>query len=264
MVGEQHLSGPGAGGGTIRIGDTTRRTEERAPEAMRLVLQHLETVGFDGAPRLCGQDEFGRWILTYIPGEVALPPYAGWVACHKTLASVAKLLRRYHDAVASLGVPRNIKWPTIPPSGFEGNLLGHMDVSMANVVCRNGIAIALIDFEEVGPVTPLWDVVRTARYWVPLLDPVDLTGSLDRLDGNATLRLALFADTYGLEDHDRVRLVDAALLNADISYERMRQRAAAGHVGGLAEWAGVAALRNRRTRAWIAAHRTELDRALGV
>jgi hypothetical protein len=70
---EERLVGPGAGGGTVRVGDTVCRPPDRAPAAMRLVLQHLEDVGFDGSPRLLGQDELGRWILTYISGDVALP-----------------------------------------------------------------------------------------------------------------------------------------------------------------------------------------------
>jgi hypothetical protein len=262
VQGEEQLVGPGAGGGTTRLGDTVRRTPERAPAAMRLVLRHLETVGFNGCPRLRGCDEQGRWILTYIPGHVALPPWPEWVAADTTLVSVAKLLRRFHEAVAGLRPPAAMRWPTRPPSGYEGNVVGHMDVSMANVVCRRGEAVALIDFEEVGMVAPVWDAVRTARHWVPLIDPADLTGGLLGLAGRQAARLGLFLDAYALGDVDRARFLDAVLLSADVTYERMRQGAAAGHPGYTREWTGHAAVRNRRGRRWVEAHRRELKRVV--
>jgi hypothetical protein len=229
---------------------------------MRLVLRHLETVGFDGAPRLLGQDEFGHWILTFVAGDVALPPWPDWVARDATLASVATLLRRFHKAVAGLRPPTRMRWPTTAPRGYEGNVVGHMDVSMANVVCRNGEAVALIDFEEVGMVAAVWDVVRTARHWVPLIDPADLTGGLRSLAGRHVDRLQLFLDAYHLGEDDRARFVDAVLLNADVTYEQMRQGAAAGHPGYVREWTGHAAARNRRGRRWVEAHRRELERVV--
>jgi hypothetical protein len=226
---------------------------------MRLVLQHLEGVGFDGCPRLLGRDDHGRWILTYIPGDVALLPWPDWVAADATLVSVARLLRRFHDAVAGLRPPAETRWPTTPPPGYEGDVVGHMDVSMANVVCRRGEAVALIDFEEVGMVTPVWDVVRTARHWVPLLDPDDLIGGLAGLAGDQVARLGRFLDAYGLADADRARFLEAVLVSADVTYERMRR---CGSPGYTREWTGHAAVRNRRGRRWVEAHRGELERVV--
>jgi hypothetical protein len=154
MAHEQLLRGPGASGGTVRIGGTVRRTNDRAPPAMRLVLDHLRSVGFDAAPRILGKDEQDRWILSFIPGEVALPPYPRWAASDELLLSVARLLRRYHATVAGMPVPPGLEWPTVPPPPFRGRLACHMDVSMANVVCRDGAAIALIDFELLGLAAP--------------------------------------------------------------------------------------------------------------
>ncbi len=261
--GEQALVGPGAGGGTVRVGNTVRRPPHRAPDAMIEVLRHLEAVGFDGAPRVLGRDEAGRWVLTYIPGDAPMPPYAAWVAATHPLASVATLLRRYHDAVAGYRPPPDLQWPTVPPRQHVGSLVGHLDVSMANVVFRQGRAVALIDFEEVGLVTCVWDVARTVRHWVPLIDPVDLPVELRPLGGRHVQRLGLFADSYRLDDAKRRQLVDTVLLNADASYERMRRGAATGHVGYTREWTGHAATRNRRGRDWVEAHRGELERALG-
>jgi hypothetical protein len=257
-VGEELLAGPGAGGGTIRIGDTVRREPRRAPEGMLRVLEHLEHVGFQGSPRLLGRDERGRWVLTYIPGDVALTPYETWCGSNKLLVSVARLLRSYHEAMRSFECKSDIYWPTKPPRGYEGRTIGHMDVSMANVVCVKGIAAALIDFEEVGAVAAVWDVARTARHWVPLLDPYDLVDYPANVFSRQHERLRLFADAYDLSAADRSRFLDAALLNADVTYERMRRGAEMGHVGYENEWSGNAAKRNRRAKAWMEKNREKL------
>lgn len=246
--------GPGAGGGTVRVGNTVRRAPERAPAAMRLVLDYLEAVGFDGVPRVLGQDDDARWVLTFIPGQVVLPPHPSWSVADELLASVGALLRSYHDAVADLRVPAGFVWPTVPPAAFAGDVIGHMDVSMANVVCRDGQAVGLIDFEEVGAVAPVWDVIRTARHWVPLLDSIDLVGHLGDVAGRQAERLAVFVNGYGLGAADRRVFVDGVLLNSDITYERMRRGARDGHRGYLREWTGTAAKRNRRGRAWVQCH----------
>jgi hypothetical protein len=259
---EEFLPSPGAGGGVVRVGDTVRRLAEKSPEGMCIVLHHLESVGFDAAPRYLGTDESGRRIVTYIDGDVAERPYAPWVATDDLLVSVATLLRRYHDAVAGLPVPPAVDWRTVVPTAYGGNLVGHMDVSPANVVCRRGRAVGLIDFEEVAPADPIWDVARTVRHWVPLLDPVDLEDSFSTVDGRQAERLRLFADGYSLDRRGRRRLIDAALANADATYERMRRGAFEGHPGFSREWHGGKSRRNRRGRAWVAAHRPALTTAL--
>jgi len=158
--------------------------------------------------------------------------------------------------------PPAVLWPTTPPKAFAGNIVGHMDVSLANVVCRGGKAYALIDFEEVGLVARLWDVVRAARHWVPLIHPSDLRGALVTVADRQAERLSAFATTYGLRASERARVVEAALANADATYERMRRGAASGHPGYLREWMGGAAARNRRGRAWVESQREQLERAL--
>lgn len=52
----------------VRIGDTLRRTSYAWPPAVVDLLQHVEHVGFDGAPRALGFDELGREVLTFVEG----------------------------------------------------------------------------------------------------------------------------------------------------------------------------------------------------
>src|SRR3954468_10246938 len=88
-------------GQVARVGDTVRRPWRPTSPATRALLEHLERAGFAGAPRFLGIDDNGREVLSFIAGDAALEPYEAWALTDDTLVSVAELLRRYHDAVAS-------------------------------------------------------------------------------------------------------------------------------------------------------------------
>lgn len=244
------MNGPGAGFGVVKNGDTVRRLAASTPPRMLEVLAHLARVGFDGAPRALGRDTAGRFIFTFIPGVVATPPYQDWVLSDATLASVARLLRRYHNAVANFSPAWKVDASPDAPLPSGQLIAAHLDVSLANVVVRDGVAVALIDFEEVALSPALADVVRTARHWCPLIDPVDLRDGLEPLVGQHLRRLKVFASSYGLETDDRRAFPAELLANIDRTYARMRDGAAAGHPGYIREWTGSHATRNRRARAW--------------
>nr|MDT0525816.1 phosphotransferase [Streptomyces sp. DSM 41633] len=128
--------------------------------------------GFDGAPtpvRLTGD---GREQLTFLPGDVALPPFPAWAMTENALRSVGSLLRRLHEASARIPVEPGVEWPRSLADPAGGTLLCHNDVCPDNVVFRDGRAAALIDFDLAAPGRPLWDVAMAARYWVPMVDPV--------------------------------------------------------------------------------------------
>src|SRR3954454_15202430 len=99
---EVPLSGGLTNAGLVtRVGDVVLRPQGPTSQASRAVLEHLERVGFDGAPRFIGIDEQGRETLRFIPGEAAVEPYEDWALTDEPLAGVAALLRRYHEAVPS-------------------------------------------------------------------------------------------------------------------------------------------------------------------
>ena len=87
-------------GRVVRRGETVRRPVRANSEAVHALLGHLEEVGFDGAPRFLGVDGRGREVLSYIPGEPVTPPFPAWALTDEALRSVARLLRRYHEAAA--------------------------------------------------------------------------------------------------------------------------------------------------------------------
>ena len=80
-----------------RVGDTVRRPLRPTSAATKALLDHLERVGFEAAPRYLGVDDAGREVLSFIPGQAAIAPYPDWALTDEALVSVAQLLRRYHE-----------------------------------------------------------------------------------------------------------------------------------------------------------------------
>jgi hypothetical protein len=259
--------------GVVRIGDTVRRPHQPTSFAVAGYLDHLERVGFDGAPRYLGRDASGRDVLTYLEGRVAGDPPEEWATTDELLASVAELLRRLHDAssgyLADAGfvAPYGAVWhrdrvrvdlPDHSPPPPE--LISHCDVTQQNVVVREGRAVGLVDFDMAGPATRLLDVVNTAMWWVPLRHPEDLAPHWRSLD--APPRLRLFADAYGLDRPGREGFVALAIARARASRHRMR--AAAEQLGGgwARMWADGVGEAIARREVWLMAHGKTLDAAL--
>lgn len=159
-------------GSVIRIGDTVRRPRGAHSDAVSDLLGHLERAGFDGVPRFLGIDEDGREMLSWIAGDVPLPPYPDWAMSDVALTSVGRLLRTYHDAVdgfvPSISSP-NWSAELADPSGV--GVLCHNDICPENVVFQDGQAAAFLDFDFAAPGRRVWDVVATASMWAPLTAP---------------------------------------------------------------------------------------------
>jgi thiamine kinase-like enzyme len=224
------------------------------------LLQHLERVGFDGAPRYLGQDDDGREVLSYVEGRAApKQPHEHWALTDEALASVAQLLRRFHDAVRGFDAA-GYDWPTDVPARFRDGLVSHNDVNLDNVVFRDGVAVALIDFDLASPGSMVWDVALAARLWVPLRSDADV---LDARRGRREHRLRLFVDAYGLPDRDRRRLVEAALETHHWCYAIVEDGAARGVPGYVRYWRPAVQARADRVQRWLAAHADGLDAAVG-
>jgi hypothetical protein len=247
-------------GDVVRAGDTVRRPLSSTSPATHALLQHLEAVGFDGAPRFLGIDEAGREVLTFVPGSTVLPPYPASTLTDEALVSVATLLRAYHEAVAGFD-PAPYRWPLSPPAQYQGELVSHNDPNLDNVVFRGSAAVALLDWDMASPGSRLWDVACAARMWAPVRPDAQIP---DARRGQALRRLRLFVDAYGLADADRPRLIRAIAENQDWFRRLILERIAGGHVAFLEYWEA-----ERRSRAevfdrWLAENEPAVRAALDL
>jgi aminoglycoside phosphotransferase (APT) family kinase protein len=246
---EISLPGGDVTDGVVRVGDTVRRTMGRSAPAVHALLRHLESVGFEGAPRVLGVDEQGREMLSYLPGEAAVRPLPAYAVRDEVLGELAGLVRRFHDAVASFRAPEGVRWVGGSADDEAPELVGHCDITPENVIFRDGRPWALIDFDMARPVTRLFDVATTLRHWEPIADPMDRDPRQRHLDVGARLRL--FCDAYGLEGGDRRRLLEVSRLRFGRSYVAMRERAMNEGGGWARMWRDGAGERIRRAAAWL-------------
>ena len=242
----------------LRVGNTVHRPRSRGSEATHALLRHLEHVGFDGAPRVLGIDDRGREVLSFVPGTAVVPPYPAWALTEGALASVAGLLRRYHEAVRGFDPTPHV-WGSQVPAAFRTGLVSHNDPNLDNIIFRDGEAVALIDFDLASPGSALWDVAMAARLWVPLRDPRDVPDAR----AEAVLdRLRLFVTEYGLPESDRRRVAAAALQNHVWSYDIVHAGALRGQPGYRDFWTAAARAHDERGRQWLSGNLRALDAAL--
>ena len=260
-IGEEPLQGGFTNAGRVtRVGDTVRRPWRPTSPATRALLDHLEREGFDGAPRFLGVDDDGREVLSYVPGQTAVEPVPAWALTDAALVSVAGLLRRYHDAVASFA-PEPHTWAQAVPPAFRRGIVCHNDPNLDNVVFAGGAAVALIDFDLAGPACLAWDIACAARLWAPLRADEDVPPALR---GRTLHRLGLFVDAHGLGRPEREQVVEAMVHTHDWCYGVVRTAVRAGHESFGEMWRGGGAERALRTRHWLATHRQAMRAALGL
>jgi aminoglycoside phosphotransferase (APT) family kinase protein len=221
----------------------------------------VRDAGFEGAPTPVGIDEDGRERLLFIDGDVPLAPYPDWSQSDRALASIAGLLRRLHDAASGFD-PQGLTWNDALADPAGGPLVCHNDVEPSNVVFREGIAVALIDFEFAAPGRPVYDLAQLARVCVPIEDDVDLA-RMGWRPADRPSRLRLVADAYGLDRDGRAELFDAMDDAIDRIEELARRSVGAGDSGAIEvvnRTGGVE--KYERRRSWWAEHRDQFAVAL--
>ncbi|MGH9231354.1 MAG: phosphotransferase [Acidimicrobiales bacterium] len=214
----------------------------------------MRHAGFEGASLPVGIDEDGRERLMFIDGEVPVPPYPDWSQSDTALASIARLLRGLHDAARGFD-PQGLTWEDSLADPAGGTLVCHNDVCPENVVFRDGIAVALLDFEAAAPGRPVYDVSHLARLCVPIEDDFD-QARLGWRPADRPARLRLVADAYGLDRDGRAELLPAMNDAIDRLEAAVRRSVAAGDPNSVALWnrTGGSKRYDRRRRWWTDHH----------
>ncbi|RKS09829.1 Ser/Thr protein kinase RdoA (MazF antagonist) [Nocardiopsis sp. Huas11] len=251
------LEGDGVTAGIVRVGDTVRRPVRPFSATVRAYLAHLHDAGFAAAPVPLGVDGQGREVLSYVPGDVPREPLPAEATGEAVLVALAGLIRRLHDAAQGWEPPPDAVWGglpgahtvDLPPVDEPAELVGHRDYCPGNVVFRDGLPSALIDFDLARPTTRLYDVVNALYWWAPLLDPRDRPPAL--AEAHIPRRVAVFADAYGLTGGQRAELVPLAA--RVIHRFHLGARAAARHDPVFRRmWERGVRDRMPRAQAWIA------------
>lgn len=213
---EEPLSG-GTTGMVVRVGDTVRRQAGHWTPAVHALLDHLESVGFDAAPRALGTDAQGREVASYLSGragtlgpDVLAPEFRTLDACR----AIGAWLRAFHDAQTGFRPDPGLPWRVVPGRALApGEVVVHHDVGTYNTVLRPDGSFAVIDFDFASPGQPVEDLAYVLWSWVPLWHD---EAAVRREMGGVPLseRLHKFAavlDGYAADPALRARAPDAVL-----------------------------------------------------
>ena len=106
-----------------------------------------------------GYDGHGREVLTYIPGDFVHPH--AW--SDEGIWHVGRLLRDLHDATAGFQPPPDAVWHPWPfHSDAPDAIISHRDTGPWNIVARDGLPVAFIDWPTAGPTDRLDEIAATA------------------------------------------------------------------------------------------------------
>ena len=250
MAEEQLAGGIANAGLVVRVGPHVLRPSSPHSGSIHTFLRAVRRAGFEGASSPVGIDDDGRERLVFIDGEVPLPPYPDWSQSDTALASIAMLLRGLHDAAREFD-PQGLTWNDALADPAGGTLVCHNDVELSNVVFRDGIAVALIDFEFAAPGRPVYDLAQLARLCVPIDDDFD-QARLGWRPADRPARLRLVADAYGLDRDGRTQLVAAMDDAIDRVETAVRRRVDAGdpNYHAMVQRTGGIEKYDRRRRWW--------------
>ncbi len=258
----RRLTGGFLTGSVTRSGEEVRRGSGYWSPAVHAWLAHLSACGANVAPRPLGLDAAsGVEVLSYLDGTVpsggASPPYL-WR--EDTLAAIARLIRRFHDAAASFVPPAGARWQSTVASPGGGEVICHNDLAPWNTVFVDGHPRGFIDWDLAAPGPRSWDVAFALWHFVPLYgdpssDPFDVTVFEPR-----ARRARLFCDAYGLGG--RRRMVEMIVERQLATHTAIEKGAQAGDPAYQRLWDLGAGDGIRRQVAYVEKHRQELEEAL--
>lgn len=174
-------------------GDLVLRPERPWSATVHALLAHLRGAGLDCVPEPVGISDDVE-AVSFIPGDAGPEAWAHQVT-EAGLCSAATLLRTVHDASAGFVPPDDAHWAFLPVAPAE--VVCHGDPGPWNFVWRDGVAVALIDWEHALPAPALDDVAAALDSFTPFRpDDVALRHGFT-VPPDRRARLAAFAAAYG-------------------------------------------------------------------
>ncbi|MDY6949583.1 MAG: phosphotransferase, partial [Pseudomonadota bacterium] len=179
----------------------------------------------------------------------------------RSLFAVGRLLRDLHVAGAGFNPPEGAVWrPWFGRElGENRRVFGHCDFSPWNIVARDGVPVALIDWETAGPVDALVELGQACWLSAQLHDS-DVARRVNLPPAeNRARHAALICEGYELPKSQASKLVQAMIdiAIADAANEAVEADVTPDTAGSL--W-GIAW--RARASAWMMRHRGLLVTAL--
>ena len=294
MKREALKGGVGNAGAVFREGDHVLRPTNPHTSTVHSLLDHLHQVGFGGAPYVVGIERVDGGVpsdmvfgeskpstfaggglverLEFLDGDVPVPPFPVWSQSDAVLGSIAALMRVFHDATVGFVAHDGATWSDelVDPQGrsdsghggakevhrdSEDLVICHNDICPENVVFRDGVAVALLDFDFAAPGRRVWDVACMARMCVPVETDEDAART-GRRGLDPVSRLRVVADAYGLKGPERTELVDVLSHQFEGDGTFVKRRVDAGEPAFIEMWEAMGGQqRLDRRRRWFAAER---------
>lgn len=147
---EEALEGGNTTPGVVKSGDSVRRPRGRRSMFTAKVLRDLNARNYHWAPQYLGVDEEGRDVLSFIEGATTSHPSERDERCY---AVVGRILRELHELTRGTELAAG------------GACIVHGDPGPFNVIMRDGMPVALIDWDSAHAGDPLTDVGYAGWTW---------------------------------------------------------------------------------------------------
>lgn len=245
----------------VRVGGETRRPKAHWTPAVHDFLRHLESAGFAGAPRVMQSGRNPQQIdsVQFIEGQVD----ASRVWSEEAMYRLGGLMNQLHAASASFAPSSDSVWQDWFIRSHDPDFIfSHCDAAPWNVVSREDLPVALIDWELAGPVNRLVELAHTGWLNARLFDDgiaekEGLPPAEERIR-----QVRIFAEGYGLASKDRVGLVSQMIDVAVLSAASDAIEAGITPDSIDQQWIVWGVAWRARSAAWLIRNRVEFERAM--
>jgi Ser/Thr protein kinase RdoA (MazF antagonist) len=243
----------------VRRGQTVVR--QAGPPNSRALLQHLADAGFELAPRFLGTTDDGtREILSFVPGTTGYPPLTEELRSDEALVSVARAVRRFHDAGAGFVPPHPGEWRDLEAATpVRIDCVGHHDLAPWNLVFDGSQVAGIIDWDSARPSNRAWDLSYAAHQFVPFHPPAWLEPFGWPTEPDRAARLRLFCESYG-NDIEPAEILDLVVIRLTAFAAHQAGEIRAGNPAYAVHAAEDHPAGFRASAQWILEHRAELLR----
>jgi len=246
-------------GRLLRRGDAVVRPlgEDQATERVLTAVAPI----FDGAPSPLGRDGEGRLLIEWVEGEALELLGDRGANGRAVLESVGLLLRRLHDATESIASSLSESSSGLSDPSGRAEVICHNDPTPGNIVFREGIAVALIDWEYAATGRRAWDLATALRFWSPLRHPENLRPGEETLDFLARARWLLGG--YGASQSQRMETAELLRSSHEAGAQNAIQVVTERGVDEYERWVnGGGLLRIERDGQWLKEEQERLIAAL--